>query len=84
MPHRTAADDREKFDHSARPTARSMPDDLRAPGGGTTETPNGHGHLRGGVFREEPVAPPDIANRAASGRRNSRVRRLDSRGSANK
>jgi hypothetical protein len=84
MPHRTATDDCEKFDRSARPSARSMPDDLRAPSGGTTESPNGRRDLRGGVYQQKPVATPDSANQPISGRRNSRVRRLDSRGSANK
>jgi hypothetical protein len=84
MPHRTAADDRDKFDHSARPITRSTADDLRAPGGETTERPDGRKDLRGGVFQQEPVAQPDSAYHAVSGRKNSRVRRLDSRGSSHK
>jgi hypothetical protein len=91
MSHRTATGDRgtahgdhERFDHSAHPITRSTLDDLRAPGGGTTERPDGRKDLRGGVFQQDPVAPPDSASLAVSCRRNSRVRRLDSRGSAHK
>jgi hypothetical protein len=83
MPQRTYTDEREKFDHSAHPTGRSVAGDLRAPSGGSTES-SGRDERRGGVSQRGPTTSPDSANHTASGRRNSRVRRLDSRGSVNK
>lgn len=83
MPDRIAIDEREKFDHSSHPTTRSVPGDLRSPSGGKAEKPNDH-DLRGGVSQKEPVTPPDSATYVICGRRNSRVRRIDSRGSAHK
>jgi hypothetical protein len=83
LPHRLVADEREKLDHSGHPTGGCVAGDLRSPSGGGTEQARRRDDSRGGVSRREPVTPPDSANRAVSSRRNSRVRRLDSRGSAN-
>ena len=85
MPNRTGTDERKESDHSGRPTTRAMPGDLRSPSGGTRERPDERNESRvGGASRQEYVTPLDSANHAVSARRNSRVRRLDSRGSANK
>jgi hypothetical protein len=83
MPDRTDTDEGERVDHSGHPTTRSVTGDLRSRSGGGTERPNGRDDSRRGVLQREPVTPPESAIRAVSSRRTSRVRRLDSRGSAN-
>jgi len=82
MPNRTTPDERQKFDHSSHPTTHSTPGDLHAPRAGGGDRPAG-ATLRGGVPQREPVTPPDSKEQAVSARRNSRVRRLNSRGSTN-
>src|SRR5271166_268186 len=82
MTDRTDTDERERVDHSGHPTTRSV-GDLRSRSGGGAERPSGRDDSRGGVLQREPVTPPESAIRAVSSRRTSRVRRLDSRGSAN-
>ncbi len=83
MPDRTDIDERERADHSGHPTTRSITGDLRSRSGGDTERPSGRDDSRGGVLQRVPVTPPESAILAVSSRRTSRVRRLDSRGSAN-
>jgi hypothetical protein len=41
MPNRNTSHEQDKLDHSTHPTTRSTKDDLRAPGGGSAERPEG-------------------------------------------
>jgi len=41
MPNRNTSHEQNKLDHSTHPTTRSTKDDLRAPGGGGAERPEG-------------------------------------------
>ena len=41
MPDRNTSHEQSKLDHSTHPTTRSTKDDLRAPGGGGAEPPQG-------------------------------------------
>jgi hypothetical protein len=41
MPNRNTSHEQNKLDHSTHPTTRSTKDDLRAPGGGGAERPDG-------------------------------------------
>lgn len=42
MPNRMTDDERDKLDHSTHPTTGATKDDLRAPGAGAAEKPNGN------------------------------------------
>lgn len=72
MPNRTTFDEREKFDHSGHPTSRTQPGDLSSPSGGEIEIAG-------------PGADQSLSgSQRPSSRKGSRLRRLDSRGRANK
>jgi hypothetical protein len=75
MPTRSESDERDRFDHSDHPLDRRQPDDLRAPGGGQADRPGGSDHAADGVA----AGKGSTHSRENSGRKNSRLRRLDSR-----
>jgi hypothetical protein len=65
MPNRSSFDEHEKYDHSGHPTDRRRPEDLKSPGGPASPGPG-------------PDAPRKLNG---AGRKNSRIRRIDVRGS---
>jgi hypothetical protein len=78
MPTRSESDERDRFDHSDHPLNRRLPDDLRAPAGGKTDRPGGSDHAADGAAAQT----GSTHSREDSGRKNSRLRRLDSRNSS--
>jgi hypothetical protein len=82
MPTRSNADERNKFDHSDHSLDRREPGDLRAPSGGKAETLNDLGQSDPRDRGSGRSAP--LQSLATSGRKNSRLRRLDSRNPSSK